>query len=219
MGNLRNLGDDSPIMMLGLIIISALMLAFVKLNHLEEKCGLANWVKDPKAMLYLIPLWIVTTGNLWSGIELEYSGAGLIFAILSMALVGFAEEMIFRGFLFKALLRESGVKPAIIISSVTFGIGHIVNLFTGHASIETFAQIGYAVAFGFIMVFVFYKGGSLLPCIIAHSLVDVFSVIGEVGAVAEWAYYAVIIITAIVYCIYLSRVETPDINKILSDVK
>lgn len=219
MGNLRSFGDDSLPNMLGLIVISGLMFAFVKINHLEEKYGLAGWVKNSKAMLYLIPLWIVTTGNLWSGIELGYSGTGLIFGIISMALVGFAEEMIFRGFLFKAMLRDSGVKPAVIVSSVTFGIGHIVNLLTGHGGIETLVQVCYAVAIGFIMVFVYYKGGSLLPCIISHSLIDVFSKIGEAQGVAEWLYYAVVIITAIVYCIYLgSKVETPAINRITPEV-
>ena len=37
MGNLRNLGDDSPYMMLGLIVISALMLLFVWKNGLMQK--------------------------------------------------------------------------------------------------------------------------------------------------------------------------------------
>ena len=55
-----------------------------------------------------------------------------------------------------------------------------MNLFTGHAGVETLIQVRYAIAFEYIMVFVFYKGGSLLPCIISHSLVDVFSKIGEV---------------------------------------
>lgn len=210
MGNLRNLGDDSPYMMIGLIVISTLMFLFVKRNHLEEKYGLSGWVKDSKAMLYLVPLWIVTTGNLWCGIVPEYQGTGLLFSIVSMALVGFAEEMIFRGFLFKAMLRDSGVKPAIIVSAVSFGIGHIVNLFTGHAGVETLIQIGYAIAFGFLMVYVFYKGGSLLPCIISHSLVDVFSKIGEVQGVTEWVYYAVLFVTAIAYGVYLHRIKEPD---------
>ena len=58
-------------------------------------------------------------------------------AVFSMILVGFVEEMIFRGFLFRALLGEDKPVVAIIVSAVTFGIGHIVNLFTGQTSLET----------------------------------------------------------------------------------
>lgn len=209
-GNLRNLGDDSPYMMLGLIVISVLMFAFVKVNHLEEKYGLNHWSKDFKAMLLLIPLWIITTGNLWGGIEPHYKGAGLIFAVVSMALVGFAEELIFRGFLFKAMLKDGKPIVAIIVSSVTFGMGHIVNLLTGHFGLETFVQMFYAVATGFIMTYVFYIGKSLIPCIISHSLIDVFSKFNRGNEMAEWIYIGVIIVTSVFYCIYLSRLKKDD---------
>ena len=47
-----------------------------------------------------------------------------------MLCVGFLEEVIFRGLLFTAIARNN-IKSAVIISSVTFGIGHIINLFNG----------------------------------------------------------------------------------------
>ena len=50
--------------------------------------------------------------------------------IILMLCVGFIEEVIFRGFLFKAIAKDN-VKTAIIISSVTFGVGHLVNLVNG----------------------------------------------------------------------------------------
>lgn len=209
-GNLRNLGDDSPYMMLGLIVISVLMFAFVKANHLEEKYGLNHWSKDFKAMLYLIPLWIITTGNLWGGIEAEYEGVGLIFAVVSMALVGFAEELIFRGFLFKAMLKDGKPIVAIIVSSVTFGMGHIVNLLTGHGGFETVVQIFYAVALGFIYTFVFYVGKSLIPCIISHSIIDVLSKLNNEVEIISWVYIGVVIVTSVVYCIYLSRLKKDE---------
>lgn len=46
MGFLRNLGDDSPYMMLGLIVISVLMLLFVRKNRLMDKYGLSGWAKN-----------------------------------------------------------------------------------------------------------------------------------------------------------------------------
>ncbi len=216
MGNLRNLGDDSPYMMLGLIVISGLMFLFVRKNALTEKYGLSGWAKNNRAMLWFFPLWIVASLNLWGGAAAKYPLPGQVFAMVSMALVGFAEELIFRGFLFKAMLKDGNVKTAVIVSAVTFGLGHILNLFTGHELAETLVQVVFAVAFGFIVTMAFYKSGSLLPCILSHSLTDVFSLFaaGEASSLLNRAAHIVIIVMAVLYCVYLARrVETPPIHK------
>ncbi len=181
-----------------------------------EKYGLAGWAKNNRAMLWFIPLWIVASANLWAGVSVKYALPGQIFAVISMALVGFAEELIFRGFLFKAMLKGSGVKAAVIVSSVTFGLGHILNIFTGHDLIPTLIQVVFAVAVGFILTMAFYKSGSLLPCVLMHSLVDVFSLFANPNAPSwlNWATHVVVIALAIAYCLYLAnRVETPAINR------
>ena len=212
-GNLRNLGDDSPAMMLGLFAISLVLFLFVQKNGLMEKYGLDGWAKNSRQMLYFIPLWIVSSGNLWGGFSPRYQGLGLACAIISFALVGFVEELLFRGFLFKAMLKDGNVKTAIIISSVTFGMGHIVNLLTGHAILETLVQIVFAVAIGFIFTMVYYKCGRLLPLILAHSTIDVLSVFAVDNAVADLLFIGTTIVTAVLYCWYLSRLDAPAIDR------
>lgn len=93
-----------------------------------------------------------------------------------MLCVGFIEEVIFRGFLFKAIAKDN-LKSAIIISSVTFGVGHLVNLFnrSGMDLVSNLCQICFAIAVGFLLVTIFYRGGSLLPCIITHSAINTLS--------------------------------------------
>ncbi len=204
----RNYGDDSLFMLLALIAFSAGILAFIKANHLEKKYGLSAWPKNTKRYLYFIPMWIVATGNIWDGFAPSYQGIGLVVALLSMTLVGFVEEMIFRGFLFRAMLGEGKTVSAIVVSALTFGIGHIVNLFTGQASFETLAQIVFAVSWGFIFTMVCYKSGSIIPCIIAHSVIDVLSVLGADIMLFSWINIGATIVTAICYCIYLSRLQT-----------
>ena len=88
MGILRNLGDDSPFMMAGLIVISVLMFLFVWKNGLMEKYGLSAWAKNSRAMLWFLPLWIIASFNLWGGIAPRYALPGQIFAMVSMALAG-----------------------------------------------------------------------------------------------------------------------------------
>ena len=211
MGTLKNnFGLESLWPMLGLIVISGAMLLFVLKDGLAEKYGLTGWAKNSKA------LWFISCLNLLSGFRQDCPMPGVIYAAVSMALVGFAEEMIFRGFLFKAMLKDGNVRAAIIVASVAFGLGHIVNLFTGQDLTETLYQVVFAAAVGFIFTFAFYKGGSLLPCILAHSLVDVTSVFAadEGSQSLDLILHALVVVIAAAYCFYLAkRVETPAVNR------
>ena len=209
-GNLRTLGDDSPAMAIGLVAIALVLLLFVQKNGLLAKYGLEGWAKNSRQMLYFVPLWIVSSGNLWGGLSPYYQGLGLVCAMVSFALVGFVEELIFRGFLFKAMLKDGNVKRAIAISSITFGVGHIVNLLTGHALAETLIQIVFAVAIGFIFTMVYYKCGSLLPLIVAHSVIDVLSVFAVDNPTTHLVYIGVTLLIAVLYGWHLSRLETPE---------
>ena len=206
LGTIRgNFGDDSLAMLIALLVFTAGIAVFVKANHLEEKYGLAGWPKNTKRYLFFIPMWVLATGNIWDGFSPSYQGVALVFALISMILVGCVEEMIFRGFLFKAMLSEDKTIVAITVSALTFGIGHIVNLFTGQAGFETVMQIIFAISWGFILTMVCYKSGSIIPCIIAHSMIDALSLFGADNELIDWIYIGATIVTAIVYCIYLGR--------------
>ena len=200
-------GYESVWWLLAMTVFTAGIMTFVKANHLEEKYGLTGFPKDMKRYLFFAPMFILATGNLWDGFSLSCKGTELVIATLSMILVGFVEEMIFRGFLFKAMLANGKTVPAIIVSAVTFGIGHIVNLFAGQASLETVMQVVFAVSWGFILTMVFYKSKSLIPCIIAHAMIDVFSLYGADNELADRIYIGVTIVTAVIYCIYLRRLN------------
>ena len=180
MGNLRaNFGDESPLTLLTLAVLTALLLIFILRNGLREKYGLIGW-KESKRYLFFIPLVLLCTVNLWCGVSLHYDVPHQIFAVCTMLLVGVAEELIFRGLLFRAM-EKNNLTAAIIVSSLTFGAGHIVNLLTGHASTDVILQIIYAVAIGFAFVMVFQRSGSLIPCIAAHSLIDMTSKFSREG--------------------------------------
>lgn len=200
-----SLGNESTAMLIALAVIAAGIFVFVKKYHLEEKYGLVKWQGKASDYWFYIPMLILMTGNLWRGFALAYSGVSQIFAVLSMLLIGFIEEMLFRGFLFRILLKKDPAPAAITISAVTFGIGHIVNLLAGQANLETVMQALFAVAWGFIFTFVFYKSGSLLICIAVHSLVDAFSMFAGESIIMEWVYIGATIVIAAAYCLYLSR--------------
>lgn len=198
-------GDESAAMLIGLAVIAAGILAFVKAFHLEEKYGLVKWRGHAGDYLFFLPMLVLMTGNLWGGVGMAYSGTAQVFAVLSMLLVGFIEEMIFRGFLFRALLKKDPPPVAITISAVTFGIGHIVNLLAGQGGLESLIQVFFAIAWGFLFTFVFYQSGSLWVCIIVHGLVDVFAKFAAAERNSGYVYVAATILVSIAYCAYLSR--------------
>ena len=203
-------GDGSLALLAAMSLFAVAITVFVKKYNLEEKYGLKRWPADPKRYLYFIPMWILAVGNMWDGVSLNYKGMSLVYATLSMTIVGYVEEMLFRGFLFKAMLKENGTVPAIIVSSLTFGIGHIVNLFSGQATLETLVQIIFAISWGFLFTMVYYKCESLLPCIVAHALVDVSSLFGADTKTGAMLYVCATIVTAIIYCIYLAKLKKEE---------
>lgn len=193
-----------------LIVLTVILYLFVKKNGLSEKYGLCKPQISASKMLFYIPLIVLLTANLWNGIMMNTSPLETLLYVLSMLCVGFLEEMIFRGFLFNAMVKD-GVKSAIIISSVTFGIGHIVNLLNGSGAefLPNFLQVIYAGAIGFAFVMIYYKTKSLLPCIVTHSLFNVASAFAnkaEITSQIRIVTSTLIAIIAGAYALYITLV-------------
>ena len=203
-------GDGSLQMLLGLVAISAALLAVIRLLGIQKELGMTRWLQNGRALLWLLPMWVLSTGNLWGGVSLRYDAITSVMAVLSFLLVGVAEEIIFRGFLFNGMRKTGRLTVAIVVSAITFGMGHIVNLLTGHATAETLVQMIFAVAWGFLFTFAYLKGGSLLPCIAIHGLIDAFSVFARDNAAADWAYIIATVVIAVIYCLYLKKQPTPE---------
>lgn len=155
------------------ILQTIVLFNFIRKNKLQEQYGLCKSSVPASRFLYYVPLIILATGNLWNGAAVNYSLPETVCRIACMLCVGFLEEVIFRGFLFVSIAKEN-VRSAIIISSVTFGVGHLINLFNGSGMelVSNLCQICFAIAVGFLLVTIFYRGGSLLPCIIVHSAIN-----------------------------------------------
>ena len=159
------------------VLLTVSLFLFIKKNGLMEKYGLCKTSVPASKFLWYIPLVLLASHNLWNGVTMNLPVVGTVCYIIHMICVGFMEEVIFRGLLFKAIAKDN-VKEAIIISSVTFGMGHIVNLFNG-SGMELFSnicQVVGAIAIGFLFVVIYHRGGSLIPCIVTHSAIDVVSV-------------------------------------------
>ena len=202
------IGIEKVVTLPMLIILSFILFFFIRKNKLYNKYGLCKSNVNHSKMLFYIPLIILITTNLWYGVTLNFTYLETVFYILSMFCVGFLEEMIFRGLLFKAM-EQNDVKSAIIVSSVTFGIGHIVNLINGSGAnlISNLLQVVYAMAIGFTFVMIFYKTKSILPCIMTHSIFNALSAFSnEAIMIPQNEIISGIIITIIagVYALYIT---------------
>ena len=191
------------------VIQAAILFFFIWKNGLSERYGLCRSSIPARKLLYYVPLIVLATGNLWNGVALNYSPAGIACRIICMLCVGFVEEVIFRGLLFKAMAKNN-LKAAVIVSSVTFGIGHLVNLFNGSGMdlVSNLCQIISAVAVGFLFVAIFYYSKSLLPCIIAHSTINTLGTFSnEAGFTVEKQiiHVLVMIVLAVAYTLILTK--------------
>ena len=152
------------------IAMSLILFFWIRSNDLSEKYGFCSPKVPAKQFMYYLPLVIIASTAFWGGIGSQYGFPDALMYAISMCCVGFLEEVIFRGLLFRAMEKDN-LKKAIIVSSLTFGIGHIVNLFNGSGRdpASSVIQVIFAVLVGFVLVLIFYYGKSLVPCIIFHS--------------------------------------------------
>lgn len=190
------------------VLLSGTLLVFLKKNGLFSSYGLCAPRSSAKSMLYYAPVLAMLSTNLWYGVALHYGVLETALYILSMLCVGFLEEIIFRGLLFEAM-RKGSVKAAVIVSSVTFGIGHIVNLINGSGAelVPGLLQVVYATAAGFMFVMMYYKSKSLLVCIAAHALFNAISVFAnEASVTPEMRLLSALLLTLITgsYALYLA---------------
>ena len=192
-----------------LLLLTATAVYWVHKQHLFEKYGLCKTPFKASRFCFYLPLLVPLTVNGWFGVKMNMPLHETLLYIGSMLCVGFLEELIFRGFLFCAMAKDN-VRSAIAVSSITFGIGHIVNLINGSGAglVENLCQVCYAMAIGWLFVTLFYRGKSLWPCIAVHSAVNAFSAFADQTAMNSARHIAVavvICITAVGYTLLLHR--------------
>ena len=185
-------------------IVLTLIIIIIILTSKLTKYYCLNRFPNPKKYIYFIPLLIIISVNLWNGFNLNNTPIEIIFYILSMLCIGFLEEIIFRGFLYQMMAKDSEMS-AIIVTSLTFGIGHIINIFNGADLIPTLFQVCYAISIGFLFVTILRKSKSLWPCIITHSLTNALSIFNINNNISLYVIPIVLIIVPMLYSIYIIK--------------
>lgn len=190
-----------------LAALSIVLLVYVSRNRWLRYYGLRSFRSGDftKTLLYLPLLAIVMLQYAKAWREgLDVTTVLLIVAL--MACVGFLEELIFRGFLFRAILAKSSLTRAIVISGVTFGIGHIVNLARGYTGAEQIIQIGFGVVLGIVLALLFAVTGTIVPLIIFHTLLNISGNVTASDTGFDAIMLAITTLITIGYAVYLVTV-------------
>lgn len=69
-------------------------------------------------------------------------------------------------------------------------------------------QIGFAIAVGFLLVTIFYCGGSLLPCILVHSAINTLGTFANdtnLTTEMQLLRLAILIVITVAYTLILTR--------------
>lgn len=168
-----------------ILTLAAFLTVWIRRSGLAETFGLCRYRGDGESFLWFLPLLVLSCTNLKNGLALSAPLAVSALMAVNLAAAGYVEELIFRGFLFRAMSREN-LRSAVIVSAVTFGAGHIVNVLNTADILGVLLQVCYAIAIGFLYTVIACKGGSLWPCILSHVIVNGTSVFArEEGAFTE----------------------------------
>lgn len=135
--------------------------------------------------------------------------------------VGFFEEIIFRGILLSFLMQKfidmkNGIWMSIIISSLIFGIFHMINVFTGASMSITIVQMGYSFLMGMLWAVMYLRTGNLWLTMLLHATYNFFgqvmfylgTVQGRFDIVTVWMTVIVAVFTAI----YALKIVIKDLS-------
>ncbi|HNP70898.1 MAG TPA: CPBP family intramembrane metalloprotease [Kouleothrix sp.] len=103
-----------------------------------------------------------------AGLRIESWGS-FAFLVFMELVVGFSEELVFRGFILRALL-PGGTTRAVLVSAALFGLVHLANVVYGASLVVTLFQVVGVCAFGIGMAAIVLRTGALWPAMLIHAL-------------------------------------------------
>lgn len=196
--------DSNMISAIPNLALAVICFYYLKNTRIADDIGLLTKPTErASVMLYYIPLLVLPFLNLIYGINSSLSATNVAFNLAMYIGVGFMEEVIFRGLMFKALVKKWNRYIVVAFISFTFAIGHIVSMVAvGQSGIDTALQIINAFVVGFMFMAVILASGNLTICIITHILYNFLANISMVGNTHK-EIIAVNTVITVLYFVYL----------------
>lgn len=156
----------------------------------------------------ILVLLIILIGN--KGLDVSSISDLASMFIMQIVVVGLIEESFFRGFMLRMLM-TIGVKKAVVISSLLFGMTHALQLMSGQSVEDTVLQILYAILVGAVLALLIIHRQSILITIAFHGLNNFLNFMGNQEGINLFTY--LIILVLFIHTIYLwKRVDKIEIK-------
>lgn len=196
-----------------LIVLSLILMAYLKKNGQFASMGHVMPSRaDNRIALFYLPLFLIAILQFTAPIDPALSAIDIALGCLLMVGVGFLEELIFRGLLLQGIRSVSGMNRAIVISGVTFGIGHIVNLMRGYTAPEQLVQIIAGIVLGIVLAMVVAITRSILPGALFHMILNIGGTVNASSAARDWIYLIALVAISVLYALYLLKVKSPFVR-------
>lgn len=187
-----------------LIALSIVLVVYLRVGGRLASYGVRSVQSGTlPAVLFYLPLLAIAFLEYAKGLAADLDLQIIVYAILLMAAVGFIEELLFRGFLLQALRMRGSLNRAIIISGVTFGLGHIVNLLRGYSLTDQALQVVAAVLIGIALAYCVALTGSIMPGVAFHVLFNISGTITAHSMLGDSLTVGIIAVVMIPYILFL----------------
>jgi hypothetical protein len=128
-----------------------------------------SWWMWMAPVLVLLPIILRVVDIDWGGPALSV----VLFVMASGLLIGYVEELLYRGVAVK-MLRAAGHQEMTVaaLSSLLFGLSHGINIFAGQGIRVVGPTVVYTFAFGVLMYLTMRAIGFIVGAMIMHGLTD-----------------------------------------------
>ncbi|MCC2592045.1 CPBP family intramembrane metalloprotease [Tessaracoccus sp. OS52] len=196
-----------------MLLLTAASIIYLTRNGWLRDYGVTGVEKtDLRPALWFLPLLLMSVLLYTLGLATDRDALDVILVVGLMVGVGFLEELVFRGFLYKAIRAKGGVARAALIAGTTFGLGHIVNLLNGYTGIEQLIQVVLGIGIGVALCLLFELTGSIMAGAIFHTLLNISGSVTADNMGREILAASAIMAIAVAYAIHLwlqVRARTP----------
>ena len=217
------------------VFVFAIVLLIIRKKWYIFKEKKINFGESIKLCLPILVLSvIIALANATELIGTNVNVNNLISLVIYVVLIGFFEEIFFRGIIENELLEKYSsnkkeILISIIISGVVFGAVHLTNLLAGQDLLTTMMQFVQTTAIGILFGTVYYKTRNVWAMIFLHSFYDFSVLLSEVNLLTDCGFVSNVpisitaasmvasIILSLIYLLYSASIFEEKKTKIYNN--
>ncbi|EOV2572840.1 lysostaphin resistance A-like protein [Enterococcus faecalis] len=165
-----------------IIIFFSIRILSVKIGYKNLKNTLKSFFRDGRYLiLIMVIFFLINLGSISSDKLDSFQIRNVFFFLLTCFFTGVFEELLFRGIVLTRLSSIYSPRVSVTISSIFFGIVHLLNLIDQPWLIKgTLTQVFYTFCLGMILGTIYSKGNNIFTIILLHASFNFFGSFSQV---------------------------------------